>query len=170
MVARMMSRPVKHRIIATVGAVALAGFLGMGLLFAREEAPPAKVEAQHVLTVPVAGDPGKEVDIQIYTFPPGSSVPWHIHPGAQEFEYELEGTLMLEEKGKPPRALKTGETFHLAPDVVHRGWNPSKTEPAKIYVVRIKPVGAPLATVVKPPKEEGSSDAPATDAYPGLRP
>lgn len=170
MVARMMSRPVKHRIIATVGAVALAGLLGMGLLFAREEAPPPKVEAQHVLTVPVAGDPGKEVDIQIYTFPPGSSVPWHIHPGAQEFEYELEGTLMLEEKGKPPRALKTGETFHLAPDVVHRGWNPSKTEPAKIYVVRIKPVGAPLATVVKPPKEEGSSDAPATDAYPGLRP
>ena len=166
----MIAQPSKHKIVAALCAVALAGLAGAGLLFAREDTAPPKVEAQHVLTVPVAGVPGKEVDIQVYTFPPGSAVPWHIHPGAQEFEYELEGTLMIEEDGKPPLALKTGETFHLAPDVVHRGWNPSKTESAKIYVVRIKPVGAPLAKLVAPPADESASDGPASKAYPGVKP
>lgn len=162
------SRP-KRTIIAALCALALAALAGAGLLYAREETPPLKVEAQHLMTVPVAGDPSKEVDIQVYTFPPGSAVPWHIHPGAQEFEYELEGTLMIEEDGKPALALKAGEAFHLAPDVVHRGWNPSKTDVAKVYVVRIKPVGAPLAKIVEPPADE-ESPGPAPGAYPGVRP
>ena len=169
-VARMIARPAKRKIIAALCAVILAGLAGAGLLSAREDRPPPKVEAQHILTAPVAGVPGKEVDIQVYTFPPGSSVPWHIHPGSQEFEYELEGTLMIEEDGKPPRALKAGEAFHLAPDVVHRGWNPSKTDPAKVYVVRIKPAGAPLAKIVEPSGDERAADGPAAETYPGLRP
>jgi quercetin dioxygenase-like cupin family protein len=155
-------------VLAVIG-LAGTGLIGAGLLEARDAAPPAKVEAQHLLTQPVAGDPTKEVDIQLYTFPPGSAVPWHIHPGAQEFEYELEGTLMIEVAGEPPRALKPGEAFHLAPDVVHRGWNPSKTESAKVYVVRIKPVGSPLAEIVKPP-EAAAPNGPAPEAYPGLQP
>ena len=166
----MTAPPAKRKIIAVLCALVFAGLAGAGLLYAREESQPPKVEAQHLLTVPVAGVPGKEVDIQVYTFPPGSSVPWHIHPGAQEFEYELEGTLMIEEDGKEPLALKSGESFHLAPDVVHRGWNPSKTETAKIYVVRIKPVGAPLAKIVEPPEDETADDGPASEPYPGLRP
>jgi len=166
----MIASTSKRKFAGVLCAVLFAGLVGAGLLNAREEQPPAKVEAHHVLTAPIAGDPGKEVDIQVYTFPPGAAVPWHIHPGAQEFEYQLEGTLMIEEDGKPPHALKAGETYHLAPDVVHRGWNPSKTEPAKVYVVRIKPVGAPLAKVVKPPADEEAFDGPAPDAYPGLRP
>lgn len=169
-VARMSTQPANRKIIAALCAVALAGAIGTSFLYAREESAPPKVEAQHILTTPVAGVPGKEVDIQVYTFPPGAAVPWHIHPGAQEFEYEVEGTLMIEEEGKPPLALKTGESFHLAPDVVHRGWNPSKTEAAKIYVVRIKPVGAPLAEIVEPPEDESADEGPAAEAYPGLRP
>jgi quercetin dioxygenase-like cupin family protein len=176
----MNTQPTRRKLIAALCAVALAGLAGGGLLYAREDGAPPKVEAQHILTAPVAGVPGKEVDIQVYTFPPGSSVPWHIHPGAQEFEYELEGTLMIEEEGKPPLALKAGEAFHLAPGVVHRGWNPSKTEPAKVYVVRIKPVGAPLAKIVEAPADGSSADESVPDenvddgpdrgAYPGLRP
>lgn len=160
----------RQRIAAALCAVTLTALAGAGLLYAREEAPQLKVEAQHLMTAPVAGDPSKEVDIQVYTFPPGSSVPWHIHPGAQEFEYELEGTLMIEEQGKAPRALKSGEAFHLAPDVVHRGWNPSNTETAKVYVLRIKPVGAPLAKIVDPPADEKSSPSSSPEAYPGVKP
>jgi len=26
---------------------------------------------------------------RVYTFPPGASVPWHIHPDAHDFDYEL---------------------------------------------------------------------------------
>lgn len=157
----------RAKIAGVVAVMLLAAAIG-GALYAPDDAKPAKVEAIHLLTAPLAGEPGKEVDIQIYTFPPGSAVPWHIHPGAHEFDYPLDGTLMLEEQGKPPHALKAGEVYYLAPDVVHRGWNASKTEPAKVYVVRIKPVGAPLVKVVEP--EESQSAAPAPDNYPDETP
>jgi len=74
---------------AKLSAVAAALALGVStsLLSAREETLHPQVEAatvgvQHVMTVPVAGDLEKEIDIKIYTFPPGSAVPWHIHPDA----------------------------------------------------------------------------------------
>lgn len=168
----MISAQAKRYCIALC-IVALAGSLTAGLLHARQEtvppetAPP-KVEAQHLLTKPLAGEPGKEVDIQVYTFPPESAVPWHIHRGAHEFEYGLEGTLMIEEEGKAPYPLKAGGSNYLAPDVVHRGWNPSKTEPAKIYVIRIKPKGTPLATIVDGKKSD--SAAPSAGDYPEDKP
>jgi len=91
-------------------------------------------------------------------------VPWHIHKDAVEIEYALQGSIMLEEEGKPPYAVAEGKTNILPPNVVHRGWNPSKTEPAKLYVVRIKPKGSPLATLVETPAR--GSGAPAAADYP----
>ena len=145
----MHTRAIRKRAVILCAA-ALAAALGAGALYARDGAAPPKVETQHLLTAPLAGEPGKEVDIAVYTFPPGSSVPWHIHPDAHEFDYELEGTLTLEVKGEPPRALKAGEAFYLRPNLVHRGLNESTTEPARVYVVRIKPVGEPLTELVEP--------------------
>jgi len=133
-------------------------------LQAREPGTAPKVAAQHVVTKPLEGDPGKEIDIQIYTFPPRSAVPWHIHKDAVEIEYGLQGSIMLEEKGKSPYEVSEGETNILQPSVVHRGWNPSKSETAKLYVVRIKPKGAPLATIVPPPPK--AAGAPAPNGYP----
>ncbi|MEZ5829335.1 MAG: cupin domain-containing protein [Hyphomicrobiales bacterium] len=135
--------------IAVLCSAIFAGLLVVAEPLAREDVAP-KVEAQHLLTAPLAGEPGKEVDIEIYTFPPGASVPWHIHPDAHEFDYELEGTLTLEVKGEPPRDLKAGEAFYLPPNVVHRGENRSATQPAKVYVVRVKPVGKPLTELINP--------------------
>ena len=71
---------------------------------------------------------------------------------------------MIEEAGKPPYPLEAGKTNILPPDVVHRGWNPSETEPVKIYVVRIKPKGAPLATILDGPKD--AAPAPVSGIYP----
>jgi quercetin dioxygenase-like cupin family protein len=146
----MIARTTTQRIVAVACLALLTGMASAPLLFAREDSAPPEVEAEHLLTKPLAGEPGKEVDIRLYSFPPGSAVPWHIHPGAHEIEYGLEGTLMIEEEGKPPYPLKAGGSNYLAPDVVHRGWNASKTEPAKFYVVRIKPKDAPLAELGTP--------------------
>lgn len=145
----MMRKPV-----LILGAALLAAALGVGALYARDAAAPAKVNEQHLLTSPLAGEPGKEVAIAVYTFPPGSSVPWHIHPDAQEFDYQLEGTLTLEVEGKPSRELKAGEAFYLEPNVVHRGLNKSTTEPAKVYVVRTKPAGKPATELVEDPNDQ----------------
>jgi quercetin dioxygenase-like cupin family protein len=134
-------------------AVLLAAALGANALQARDDTTEGKVEPLHLLTAPLQGEPSKEVDIEIYSFPPGSSVPWHIHPDAHEFDYELEGTLTLEVEGKPPRDLKAGEAFYLPPNVVHRGLNRSATETARVYVVRVKPVNTPLTELVDPPPD-----------------
>ena len=156
----------QHFTVAVLVA-ALAGLSAASLpVFAREDAPPPKVEAEHLLTKPLEGDPGTQVNIQVYNFPPGSAVPWHTHPGAHEIEYGLQGTLMIEEEGKQPYPLKPGGTNYLAPDVVHRGWNASKTEPAKIYVVRIKPKDAPLTELVWPKSAAGEPEVPRAGAYP----
>lgn len=142
----------------------LALWLAGAAVQAREPGAPPKVAAEHIVTTPLAGDPDKEIDIQIYTFPPQSAVPWHVHRDAIEIEYTLHGSIMLEEEGKPPYEIAKGKTNVLAPNVVHRGWNPSKTDPATLYVVRIKPKGTPLATIVPAPAE--TAGAPAASDYP----
>jgi quercetin dioxygenase-like cupin family protein len=90
------------------------------------------------------------VNVQLNTFPPASSVLWHIHPDAHEFDYVLEGTLTLLREGQDSRSLKQGEADYVAPNVVHRGLNLSRTQPAKVLSVRVKPKGAPLSTEVQP--------------------
>lgn len=50
------------------------------------------VRGVELLVADLEGEPGKEVNMQVYTFPPGASVPWHIHRDAHEFNYELEGS------------------------------------------------------------------------------
>ena len=156
--------PIKKN-YAFVGVSLLVALLvSASALEAREPGNPPRVAAEHVTTEPLAGDPDKELDIKIYTFPPRAAVPWHIHQDSVEIEYMLQGSIMLEEKSKPPYEIAEGETNILLPNVVHRGWNPSDTEPATLYVVRIKSKGAPLATIVPPPA--AAAGAPPASNYP----
>jgi quercetin dioxygenase-like cupin family protein len=139
------------RRILLLGAVLACG-LGAGALLAREPAgapaPQSEVTAKELLQQALQGEPGKEVNMQVYTFPPGASVPWHIHPDAHEFDYAISGTLTLEIEGEPKREVKAGEAVYVPPNVVHRGMNLSTTEPMQVFVVRVKPKDAPLATIV----------------------
>ena len=131
--------------IAVVGAA-----IGAALLLERPADAPGEVKAEQLLTADLVGEPDKEVNIQVYTFPPGASVPWHIHPDAHEFDYQLEGALTLQKEGEGAEILKRGEAVYVAPNVVHRGLNVSRTQAAKIMVVRVKPKDRPLTTEVAP--------------------
>ncbi|MGB2931793.1 MAG: cupin domain-containing protein [Methyloceanibacter sp.] len=131
--------------IAVVGAA-----IGAALLLERPADAPGEVKAEQLLTADLVGEPDKEVNIQVYTFPPGASVPWHIHPDAHEFDYQLEGALTLQKEGEGAEILKRGEAVYVAPNVVHRGLNVSRTQAAKIMVVRVKPKDRPLTTEVEP--------------------
>lgn len=139
------------RRVLLLGAVLACG-LGAGALLAREPAgaptPQSEVTAKELLQQALQGEPGKEVNMQVYTFPPGASVPWHIHSDAHEFDYAISGTLTLEIEGEPKRELKAGEAVYVPPNVVHRGMNLSATEPMQVFVVRVKPKDAPLTTIV----------------------
>jgi quercetin dioxygenase-like cupin family protein len=135
---------------ALVTTVVVVAVVGLALLVERQLEAPGEVKAEQLLVSDLAGEPDKEVNIQVYTFPPGASVPWHIHPDAHEFDYELDGALTLQTGGQPSKVLKRGEAVYLAPNVVHRGVNLSRTQAARIFVVRVKPKGKPLTTEVQP--------------------
>lgn len=133
-------------------AIALAGLLaGANLISAREPGEHSGVPVEKLIAEALAGDPSKEVIAQVYTFPAGTILPWHIHPDAHEIAYILEGTLTFEREGKAPKQIAAGEADYVAPNVVHRGMN--KTDkPVKLFVVRIKPKDRPLVEEVPPPQ------------------
>ncbi len=128
----------------------LTGFALWSLPAASRDAGVSKgVTKQELFVEPFAGDPSKEVVTDVYSFPPGTVLPWHIHPGAHEVSYILSGELILEIEGEGTKRLKAGESFYLHPDKVHRGLNEGP-EPVKLFVVRVKPVDEPLAVEVEP--------------------
>jgi len=138
--------------IAVIGIALLAALAGAGLVIARAPEGQSGVTAQQILAEALAGEPGKEVVAQTYTFPPGAVLPWHIHPDAHEVAYVIEGDFTFQIEGEAPRELKTGAASYLAPNLVHRGTNQSNA-PVKLFVVRIKPKDKPLATEVPAPAQ-----------------
>jgi len=136
---------------AAICLLLLAGLAGAGLLFAREPEGQSAVTAEQLIAAALAGEEGKEVNAQAYTFPPGTVLPWHIHPDAHEIAYILEGTLTFQRQGEEPKEIKAGEADYLPPNVVHRGMNEGD-KPVKLFVVRIKPKDEPLVVEVPPPQ------------------
>jgi quercetin dioxygenase-like cupin family protein len=139
---------------ATVAAV--CGFMIMlasgGTLAAQEKgkeakgAPEAKVSP--LLSKDLANIPGKEVTMITVEYPPGSVDPVHMHH-AHAFVYVLEGSIVMQVKGRPAVTLKPGDTFYEGPDDVHVvGKNASKTAPAKFVVTLVKEKGAPILVPV----------------------
>ncbi|MGA8691306.1 MAG: cupin domain-containing protein [Methyloceanibacter sp.] len=135
---------------ALITTAVVAATIGLALLLERSAHTPGEVKGEQLLVADLAGEPDKEVNMQLYTFPPGASVPWHIHADAHEFDYELEGTVTLQIEGQGSKPLKQGEAVYVAPNVMHRGLNVSRTQPAKVLVVRVKPKESPLTTEVQP--------------------
>ena len=135
---------------ALITTIVVASVVGLALLIERQAEAPGEVKAEQLLVSDLAGESDNVVNIQVYTFPPGASVPWHIHPDAHEFDYELYGSLVLQTEGQASKELKRGEAVYVAPNVVHRGVNVSRTQAAKVFVVRVKPKDKPLTTEVQP--------------------
>jgi len=76
-----------------------------------------------------------ETLVTMVTFPPGSVSRWHVHPGAQELVFGLEGKLTLEIEGQVANSVGVGETGLVPSNVPHTVRNEAASEPAKILVV-----------------------------------
>ena len=123
-----------------VGAALLTLWLGAPTVFAAE--PSAKVKP--LLTKALADIAGKEATMITVELPPGADSPAHRH-NADTFVYVLEGSVVMQVRGGQPVTLQVGDTFYEAPSDVHTvSRNASKTLPAKLLVVLIKPIGAPI--------------------------
>jgi len=105
-------------------------------------AQEAKVTS--LMSKALAENPGKEVLMIAVEYPPGNVDPIHRH-NAQAFVYVLEGSIVMQVRGRKEVTLTPGQTFYEGPDDVHVvGRNASATEPAKFLVVLIKNKGAPV--------------------------
>ena len=91
--------------------------------------------------------PGREVVSAIAEFQPGATVGPHTHPG-EEAGYVLEGTLLLEQAGKPPVSLKAGETFFIPAGMVHDATNKGSVR-ARVLATYVVEKGKPLATAAR---------------------
>ena len=108
----------------------------------RLSAQEAKVTP--LMTKELADMPGKEALMITVEYPPGSKDAPHRH-NAHAFVYVLEGTIVMQLKGKRPVTLTAGQTFYEGPEDVHVvGRNASSTKPARFLVLLLKDKDAPV--------------------------
>jgi quercetin dioxygenase-like cupin family protein len=108
----------------------------------RLSAQEAKVTP--LMTKELADMPGKEALMITVEYPPGSKDAPHRH-NAHAFVYVLEGTIVMQLKGKQPVTLTAGQTFYEGPGDVHVvSRNASSTKPARFLVLLLKDKGAPV--------------------------
>ena len=92
-------------------------------------------------------DPARHAVQARAEFAPGVAAGKHTHPG-EELGYVLEGSILLEIEGQPPRTVKAGEAFFVPAGVVHDGKNVSGGV-TKVLATYIVEKGKPVATPVK---------------------
>ncbi|WP_197373991.1 cupin domain-containing protein [Mycolicibacterium baixiangningiae] len=74
----------------------------------QEITPPHLPQDAHVMTVVIEYAPGS------------AGAPPHRHPGGPAFGYMLEGEMLFELEGQPPRVVRAGEAFwEPGGDVIH---------------------------------------------------
>jgi quercetin dioxygenase-like cupin family protein len=106
---------------------------------------------QPLMKQPVADAPGKNVMMATVTLAPGQSAAPHLHPGSI-FAYVLDGSVVSQLEGQPPRTYGKGDSWYEPPRVHHLVTrNASGTQPATLLVWAIvgdnEPIKLPLPQV-----------------------
>ncbi|PND58805.1 cupin [Mycobacterium sp. ENV421] len=100
--------------------------------------PPFIPEAADVMTV-------------VIEYPPGSAgAPPHRHPSGPAFGYMLEGEMLFELEGQPPRVIRAGEAFwEPGGDVIHYSDANNRDDVKSRFVVTMVCVpGRPMLELV----------------------
>jgi quercetin dioxygenase-like cupin family protein len=90
--------------------------------------------------------PGHEAVTAVAEFQPGGTVGRHTHPG-EEIGYILEGSILLEQEGKPAVTLGPGQTFFIPAGTVHNATNKTSSV-ARVLANYVVESGKPLASPV----------------------
>jgi len=92
-----------------------------------------------------SGVADKEIVTGTATFPAGTSVGFHTHPG-DESGYVIKGSIVLKTQGQPDRTVTAGESFFNIRGAVHSVV--AGSEGASVVSTWIVDKGVPLATTV----------------------
>jgi quercetin dioxygenase-like cupin family protein len=108
-----------------------------------------EAKVTQLMSKDLAECPGKEGVMITVEYPPGHSDEIHRH-NAYAFVYVLEGSVVMQVRGRREMTLTAGQTFYEGPDDIHLvGRNTSKTKPAKFVVFFVKSKGAPILVPAK---------------------
>jgi quercetin dioxygenase-like cupin family protein len=91
--------------------------------------------------------PGREAVTAVAEFQPGAASGRHTHPG-EEIGYILDGEFLVEQDGKPPVTLRTGQTFLIPAGTIHNATNKGSTT-GRVVATYLVEKGKPLATPAK---------------------
>jgi quercetin dioxygenase-like cupin family protein len=80
------------------------------------------------------GQSVQETVVNLLEMGPAVAAPWHMHPGAQEVIYVLDGSLVVEVEGRGTSELKTGEIIFIPAEIPHLARNDSANAMARALV------------------------------------
>ena len=125
---------VRRQFLHLAGA-AVAAPIASGLVWA--QAPQGAPKATQILREDLKGQGNQvqETVVTVVEVPPGKGVPWHMHPGAQEILFGLEGSLTVEVEGHGAKTIKAGETGLIVAEVPHTVRNETASAIARVVVV-----------------------------------
>jgi quercetin dioxygenase-like cupin family protein len=131
-----------------ISNIPMAGLVAVLLCTAGSRLTAQQAEVTPLMTKELADVPGKEALMITVVYPPGGADPVHRH-NAHAFIYVLEGSVVMQLKGRKPATLAAGQTFYEGPDDIHVvGRSASSTKPAKLLVLLLKNKGAPALVPV----------------------
>ena len=94
--------------------------------------------------------PGREVVTAAVALQPGGASGRHTHPG-EEVAYVIDGTVLLEQDGKPAVTLGAGKAVLIPASTVHNATNTGSTV-AHVLANYIVEKGKPMASPAPPAK------------------
>ncbi len=152
--ARLVARVTPPRVtLATVWARAptrVAVLLALGVAgpaFAQGFEPETVTRITVLEVVRLQATPDRVARLTRLDFGPGAAMVPHSSTG-DEIMLVVEGAVVLEEVGRPPRIIAAGHTFNTAPGVVRAIRNGSRAVQAVLLVSGIRAAGTPEAIAV----------------------
>jgi quercetin dioxygenase-like cupin family protein len=122
---------------------------GWAPVAAMAQASPVSSNANVAFNNAISNIPGKSVVAVVVNYPPGAKSPPHHHAGSAFITaYVLEGAVLSQVDGSPPKVFHAGESFTEQPGAHHEvSANASTTEPAKLLAVFVVDTGEMPLTI-----------------------
>ena len=77
----------------------------------------------------------QETVVNLLEMTPSASAPWHMHPGAQEIIFIIDGKLVVEVEGEGSREVTSGATALIPAETPHLVRNDSAQAAARALVI-----------------------------------
>jgi len=142
---------VRRRFLHLAGA-ALA--LPAATRTALAQAAPATPKLTLLLKADLQGQDQKvqETVVNVLEMAPGVGAPWHMHPGAQEIIFVLDGALAVEVEGQGTKKVSAGEIVLIPAEIPHLARSDSANALARALVTHSRAdKDKPFLVVLKQP-------------------